>query len=134
MKHHHWVSILILLSATLACGESDEPDWKNDLDTISQLNCNAIQLREARFSLADSMRAYQDSLLDHSETMPQHKDFWESQLAVMEERKEYLANTSRNLSDSIRVELLRLTKDLSVEEKRVFNDSIQSRVDAMNCD
>lgn len=128
MNHRHRATILILLCATIACGEPDEHDWKNDLDKISQLNCNAIQLREARFSLADSMRSYQDSLLDYSETMPQRRDFWESHLAVMEERKEYLANTSRNLADSIRVELQRLTGHQTVEEKRVFNDSLQARM------
>ncbi|HLT95020.1 MAG TPA: hypothetical protein VKZ56_10690 [Membranihabitans sp.] len=122
-----------LVAILVGCNALENNTWKDDMEIISHLNCQAIQLREARFALADSMRAYQDSLVDFAESTPDRARMWKSTLQTMEHRKEYLANTSRNLSDTIRVELMRLTKNLSPEEKRVFKDSIQARTERLNC-
>ena len=125
--------MLAFLAILNGCNGTQEDAWEDDLETISQLNCQAIQLREARFALADSMRAYQDSLVDFAENSPDRARFWKASLEYMDERKEYLATTSRDLSDTIRVELLRLTQDLPPEEKRIFKDSIQVRTERLNC-
>src|SRR5690606_41162979 len=71
-----------------------DSSWATDLDTISELNCQAMQLREARFSLADSMRPYQDSLINYGASLPHRKEHWESSLAVMNQRKDLLADRS----------------------------------------
>lgn len=127
------MTLLVTTGLVFSCGSPNDSSWATDLDTISELNCQAMQLREARFSLADSMRPYQDSLINYGASLPHRKEHWESSLAVMNQRKDLLADSSRNLSDTIRVELQKLTKDLTVEEKRVFNDSLRARTDKLDC-
>lgn len=103
------------------------------MDRITELHCRAIQLRNARFTLADSMRFYQDSLLEIAGADDTKAQYWKSSLTVMEKRKTRLAETSRNLSDTIRAELIKLTGEMSVDEKRIFNDSLQAKTEELNC-
>lgn len=127
------MALLITTGLGASCGSPHEADWTQNLHKISTLNCQAMQLREARFSLADSIRIYQDSLLTNGASMVQRKEIWESTLMLMNQRKDLLADSSRNLSDTIRVELQKLTREMTVEEKRVFNDSLQARTDKLDC-
>src|SRR5690606_22364106 len=122
-------SLLLILGIgiLLSCADHANDSWKNDMDRITELHCRAIQLRNARFTLADSMRFYQDSLLEIAGADDTKAQYWKSSLTVMEKRKTRLAETSRNLSDTIRAELIKLTGEMSVDEKRIFSDSLQAR-------
>ena len=127
------MALLIMTGLGTSCGSPNDTAWTHNLHKLSTLNCQAIQLREARFSLADSIRIYQDSLLTNGISMVQRKEIWESTLLKMNQRKDLLADSSRNLSDTIRIELQKLTREMTVEEKRVFNDSLQARTDKLDC-
>ena len=121
--------VIVILIFLISCKYTrEETSWQENLHKITMLNCQATEFRKARFALADSMRFYQDSLLDFGAENSEKTDFWKARLAVMEVRKKTLTDNSRNLADSIRVELQRLTGHLTVEEKRVFNDSLQARM------
>lgn len=122
---------IVILICLVSCKNTPEGNsWQDDLQKITELNCQATEYRKARFALADSMRFYQDSLLDWEEQNSEKAAFWKDRLAEMEVRKRTLTDNSRNLADSIRVELQRLTGHLTVDEKRVFNDSLQVRTEA----
>lgn len=110
-----------------------EPEWIKQIDGVAKLYCQAKQLREARFDLADSIRFIQDSLLHQKSRSPETIHRWESNLKLMEERKIQLTSTSRNLSDTIRVVLYNLTNNMSLDEKRIFNDSIIIHSERINC-
>lgn len=116
-----------------SCSDQLDDSWKENMDEITRLNCRATKLRKARFALADSIRFYQDSLREYGHSDAQNAHFWETSLATMDKRKKWLAETSRNLSDSIHAELLTLTLEMSVEEKRIFNDSLQAKTEDLDC-
>ncbi|WP_236980552.1 hypothetical protein [Membranihabitans maritimus] len=103
------------------------------MSKISKLTCEATQLRKARFALADSIRHFQDSMLHMAEAKPSRAKHWESELQTMLDRKTMLTSESRDLADTIRNELLILTNNMTVDEKRLFNDSLQSRTEKMGC-
>lgn len=109
----------------IVAGCSPETE-NNHLNNLSKLTCEATDLRNARFALADSMRRYQDSI-QQPDNATSHKTLdWEKRLKKMSERKDMLATESRNLADSIRIKLSELTKEMSLEEKRAFNDKLKN--------
>lgn len=112
---------------------SHEPKWKKEIDIVAKLYCQAKQLREARFELADSIRFIQDSLLNQKSIPAETVQRWDTNLRLMEERKAILTSTSRNLSDTIRVVLYNLTNNMSLDEKRIFNDSVIIHSERINC-
>ncbi len=122
MKFNPFVSVLGFLIMVAACAQGTK---NNELQKISILTCKATDMRNARFALADSMRHIQDSLLESDNTASHKIQEWETKLGYMEERKARLAVESRDLADSIRVELSKLTKEMSLEEKRTFNDNLK---------
>ncbi|HKK39996.1 MAG TPA: hypothetical protein VJ949_11305 [Cryomorphaceae bacterium] len=79
------------------------------------MQCRARHLKKQRFSLADALREDPDFV-----TNP-------------DSLKNVLAQKSRLLADSIRLKLELLTSDMELEEKRVFNDSLEARIAEMNC-
>lgn len=112
---------------------SHHPEWQKEINGIATLYCQAKQLKEARFELADSMRFIHDSLAHHESLADQATQQWETDLKFMEERKINLAETSRDLSDTIRNILYSLTNDMSLEEKRIFNDSLAIHSEKIDC-
>jgi len=80
------------------------------------LHCQARRLKNQRFELADSIRKE-----------PKENTDWQTSKAK-------LAEQSRVLADSIRQRLNLYTRDMSLEAKRAFNDSVQSRISNMGCE
>lgn len=135
------IAILILVLAgtfTLYnCSDNDKKS-KNQfayLDELSHMECEAIKLREERFALADSVRFLELELLEKGVNLdPRDPDRPNiPEIEKFDLRKENLVDVSRNLADTIRMYISKATKDLSLEQKRVFNDSLQLRVSRLNC-
>lgn len=123
MRINPIIYAVAMLFLVASCASETE---NKHLGKISQLTCEATDLRNARFALADSMRRIQDSLLESDNTASHKIQEWETKLGYMEERKARLAVESRDLADSIRVELSKLTKEMSLEEKRTFNENLKN--------
>ena len=125
MNFNLFFSAIGILLFCYSCSSEQKDAGSNNLHHISKLTCEATFLRKARFALADSIRYYQDSIL-HSGNASTHKvREWESRLKIMLDRKSRLTAESRDLADTIRVEVLSLTEDMSTEEKRKFNERLQ---------
>lgn len=82
---------------------------------FTEMHCRSRVLKTQRFALADSLKRN-----------PQY-------LANPDSVKTELARESRLLADSIRQKLDVLTSDMTLEEKRTFNDSLQHRIAAIGC-
>ncbi len=103
--------------------------WPIDFDAIINLNCRAIQLRKARFAVADSIRLKMDSVqatMDSSAFVDYQMRF--------ESRKEALLNESNILADTIRLRMKRVMTELTPDQKRAFNDSIQAVLHRKGCE
>ncbi|GAA5221621.1 hypothetical protein [Membranihabitans marinus] len=128
MKKVFYPLVMILL--ILACQSEKKPEFLL-LDKIADLHCQAKNLKDLRFSLADSMRYYQDSLRlhpDQKEKQLKWQEIIEQQLI----RKDDLANASRDLADSIRQYLNISTANMSPADKRVFNEALKEK-SQQNC-
>ena len=125
MKFNLFLIVVCSLAFFSSCTSEQKESGSSDLESISKLTCEATKLRTARFALADSIRYYQDSLLHPDNASTQKVKEWETNLETMMDRKTRLTAESRNLADTIRAEVLFLTKEMSPEEKRKFNKSLQ---------
>ena len=127
------VALLSIVVVFFTSCSTDHPEWRKEINGVAELYCQAKQLKESRFDLADSMRFIQDSLLHQKSSTDETTLRWGTSLELMEERKLKLAETSRDLSDSIRIILYGLTNDMSLDEKRIFNDSLTIHSKRINC-
>jgi len=91
----------------------DSPEFSELVD----LHCRARLLKEERFQLADKMR----------------KDQLEEGSIDLDSLRNATSSRSRALADSIGNLIEKLSGDMRPHEKRVFNDSIKSRIDRMSC-
>ena len=87
MCSYKYLLFFLFIGGMLACSDQTESSWRNNLDKITQLNCRATELREARFVLADSMRYYQDSVLEFGQTEAPKAKNWKATLSIMDKRK-----------------------------------------------
>lgn len=133
MKALFPIVLLGIIAMSFTSCSPHQPEWQKEINGVSKLFCQAKQLKEARFELADSMRFIQDSLSHQNTLIAKNAHQWEANLKLMEERKLKLAETSRDLSDTIRHVLYNLTNDMSLDEKRIFNDSLTIHSERTNC-
>jgi len=108
--------------------QNDKKEWPVDFQALVDLNCKAIELRKARFATADSLRLQMDSLqatMDSASFAKYQSDF--------EDRKLDLLKESNTLADTIRSRMKRVMSEVSPEEKRVFNDSLQAELKRAGC-
>jgi len=80
------------------------------------MQCRARQLKKQRFSLADALRDNPD-FVNNPDSL-----------------KDVMAQKSRLLADSIRSKLEILTSEMELNEKRIFNDSLEARIANMKCE
>ena len=99
-----------------SCSPMENENERDDFDELVEMHCRARKLKNERFSLAEEMRQN-----------PRQEVNYDSLRRVKSE-------VSRALSDSIRLKLEQLTSNLSLEEKRVFNEKVESRIQKMDCD
>lgn len=121
-------SVIVLTGCESANHQAKE-EWPVDFEALVDLNCKAIKLRKARFATADSLRLKMDSLrlsMDSTEFKTFQSDF--------EKRKQLLLHETNILADSIRSKMKRVMSEVSPEEKRVFNDSLQAELKRAGCE
>ncbi|MCZ4407658.1 hypothetical protein O3Q51_02475 [Cryomorphaceae bacterium 1068] len=90
----------------------DQPAFGEFLD----LNCEARKLKDERFTLAEKLR----------------KD--ENYVSNPDSLKNALASQSRELAEQIRLRLDDLTGEMNLDQKRVFNDSLEARIAKIGCE
>jgi len=112
--------VFVLIAAAIwgSCASPEVHDIYSDPDfeSLTEMHCRARVLKAKRFSLAEEMR----------QNPIEGKDY--------DGLSQEMENSSRLLADSIRRKLSTLTAELSLEQKRTFNDSIQARIDRMGCE
>ncbi len=124
--------LIAILALAASCGEHSKENkegWPIDFEAMIDLNCRAIQLRKARFAIADSIRLKMDSVQASMDSL----DF-EKYKTDFESRKVELLNESNILADTIRLRMKRVMTDLNPEQKRAFNDSIQAELHRKGCE
>ena len=127
-------AILLLMLFTACSSPVKKTDhWPIDFDELVVLHCKSIELKNARFSLADSIRFVQDSIRINESVEGQDLSPFREKLLQFQKEKEILTKESYALSDSIESKMKRVIRELNVEEKRIFNDSLIARTKAMNC-
>ena len=123
-----------LFAALLATSCTSEPvknqdSWPVDFDALVDFNCRAIELRKARFATADSLRLDMDSIkasMSEADFKKYQNDF--------EIRKNALLSESNILADTIRLRMKNVMSDLDPNQKRIFNDSLQSTLKRRGCE
>lgn len=108
------ILLLVLVSCTVT--DSESVYSKPVFEEFLELNCEARRLKDERFTLAERLR----------------KD--EDYVSNPDSLKEALASQSRELAERIRVKLDALTGEMKLEEKRIFNDSLEARIAKMGCE
>ena len=109
---------ILFFSLTTGCEVSEkesvytQPSFEEFLD----LNCEARKLKDARFTLAERLR----------------KD--QNYVSNPDSLKKAMASQSRELAERIRLKLENITGDMSLNQKRVFHDSLEVRIAKMNCE
>jgi len=109
---------IVFFSLTTGCEVAEkesiytQPSFEEFLD----LNCEARQLKDERFTLAERLR----------------KD--QNYVSNPDSLKKAMASQSRELAERIRVKLEVMTGDMTLDQKRVFNDSLEARIAFMDCD
>lgn len=88
-----------------------------EFEELIAMHCRARELKEMRFALAEELR--------------ENVSKWDVESS--DSLKKARAKQSRALGDSIGDLIQLLTAEMSLEEKRAFSDSIESRVVAGNC-
>ncbi len=120
--------VILAASCINKPAEKQEP-WPVDFDTMVAFNCKAIELRKARFAMADALRLEMDSIkvaMGDSAFKQYQNDF--------EMRKNALLSESNVLADTIRLRMKRVMSDLGPDQKRVFNDSLQAALKREGCE
>jgi len=128
----YFIPLFLLLAACSNNAEQKE-QWPVDMDEIVTLHCKSIELKNARFSLADSIRFVQDSIRINEAQNDRDLTPFLNKLDHFEAQKEMLTKESYDLSDSIEAKMEKIIRTLSLDEKRVFNDSLIARTKAMGC-
>ena len=111
------LGVLIVLGGSFCSSPEGSDLYSQDsFSNFVDMHCRARQLKKQRFSLADALRG--------------DPDFVENPDSL----KNVLAQKSRLLADSIRSKLELLTSDMTLEEKRIFSDSLEVRISEMDCE
>lgn len=120
--------LLVLFVIVASCNSTSEQkqEWPIDLDELTDLYCLSVEYKNARFALADSIRFLEDSII-HAEENNAPDSALITLLNQLESRKKALSEKSYALSDTIEARMKVIIRELSREEKRIFNDSLSAR-------
>lgn len=112
------VIVAFLVASMIAgCNSTTDVYQSQDFEELVAMHCRARELKKMRFALAEDLR----------------KNASKWNVESSDSLKKARAKQSRALGDSIGDLIERLTAEMSLEEKRAFSDSINSRVVAGNC-
>ncbi|MFN2429291.1 MAG: hypothetical protein ABR574_04705 [Cryomorphaceae bacterium] len=112
---------MLSVAVSAGCNSSTEtaPNiYKSaEFDELVAMHCRARALKDMRFELADELRQHTSN----------------QNLQSSDSLKKARAKQSRALGDSIGELIQQLTKNMSLEEKRAFSDSVDQRIVRVNC-
>lgn len=113
-----YIFLGILFLGLIGCEVSEKESTysQQEFKEFLDLNCEARKLKNERFTLAERLR----------------KD--EAYVSNPDSLKDALASQSRELAERIRVKLIKMTGEMSLGEKRAFNDSLEARISESNCE
>ncbi len=118
-----------------SCGnqaDAENNTWPVNFEELITLHCRAIELRETRFEIADSLRFLNDSLSNRVDTSFSME--MADQLKELYRRQEVVSQEGYALADTIRDRMTLVMKELNPDQKRDFNDSVAVAVHRRGCD
>lgn len=118
-----------------ACGPQNQQEnlnWPVNFEELITLHCRAIELRESRFEIADSLRFLNDSLSNRTDTSFSSETA--EHLKKLYKRQEVVSAEGYALADTIRNRMTLVMSDLDPVQKRSFNDSVAVAVSRRGCD
>lgn len=130
IKRFMFLSILSVL-VFVSCAEREN---NIDVKNIAKLSCTATSLKQQRFALADSIRFYEDSVLNFSKSDQFKKNRWQKILESMSERKLKLMKESRTLADALNDQIYAATRTMTLDEKRDFNKILEKSKEEIICE
>lgn len=108
--------ILIFNLASCEVSEKENIYARPAFTEFVNLQCEARKLKNERFTLAEKLR--------------QDENF----VSNPDSLKKALASQGRELGDRIRQRLDDFTTEMSLDQKRTFNDSLEARIGELNCE
>ena len=125
--------LLFILVLTCSSCKTTEGDLQPFVEKFAEVECRAIELREHRFKLADSIRFATDSLLNLNIRVD--SSFLKMKLEKFEQEKTILLQQSLQLADSIQLQLSILRQDVlkDVTKRAVFDDKLNAALQRRGC-
>lgn len=119
-----------------ACGNKEEKKPLIDpVEWMADLHCEAVELRKARFELADEMRFIQDTIM-LAETSDSLKIKLQAKLDALEPYKDSVVTRSLDLAKIIKFKLDSLIEnELELgEERKAFDERLTARLKERGCE
>lgn len=106
----------------------------NPVQELSELHCEAVTLRKARFDLADEMRFLEDTLINPN-TTDSAKKALTLKLESLEPYKDSIVHRSLELSKVIKVKLDSLIEHTftSQEQREAFDSQLTQELERRGC-
>jgi len=113
-----YVFLSILFWGLIGCefAQKESTYSREEFKEFLDLNCEARKLKNERFTLAEKLRE-NEAFVSNPDSL-----------------KDALASQSRELAERIRVKLNQMTGEMSLDEKRAFNDTLEARISKLNCE
>lgn len=130
------VIVLIGIGFLSACGSKEEKEAVIDpVEWMADLHCEAVELRKARFELADEMRFIQDTIM-LPETSDSLKMKLQAKLDKLEPYKDSVVTRSLDLAKVIKFKLDSLIEnELEFgEERKAFDERLTARLKERGCE
>ena len=124
--------LLILLFASSCKSEKKKVDFSGMAQSIADIECRAISIREKRFELANDIRFIQDTLL-----VTKNIDSVRLKLkfAYLNNERETIISKSQLMADTIKNLIDSLSKNYLIDpaSKKQFNDSLNAILAKRGC-
>ena len=132
----------LIIAAALAavvlnsCSSTNEKESAVDpVEWMADLHCEAVELRKARFELADRMRFIQDTIM-LPQTSDSLKSVLQSKLDALEPYKDSVVTRSLDLAKVIKFKLDSLIENelAKGEERKAFDERLTAVLKERGCE
>ncbi|TNF24369.1 MAG: hypothetical protein EP314_07930 [Bacteroidetes bacterium] len=130
------IGVILAVGTLTSCGKKDKGTSAVDpVAMMANLHCEAVQLRKARFELADRMRFIQDTLMLHT-TSDSLKLSLQEQLDELEPYKDSIVTRSLDLAKVIKFKLDSLIEQELEQgtERKTFDEKLTAKLKELGCE
>lgn len=133
MKSFFLLTAFSTVGFCFSCGTHSKAVIENSVAQFADLECEAIQLRKQRFSLADEIRYTEDTL--QRATNETATAQLRQKLVLLNTQKLQLTNDSRAMAERIKEHIDSLMESVlkTGEEKEAFNIELTKVLKQKNC-